>query len=497
MEQRSEDNPIVPKKIAFATTAKEFVFGILILVIACLLVNSVFYAGMNLGFAIFSVCAVLCSTGYLLRSGHRLTSYSAALLILTLVICSSFARSDDGFVKFVLFCFLVVGANLGLCLLSGQNRRKEAGIASLLDVPRTVFMLGLGQLAECFRGLRIGFQRSGTAGKKGGAVLLGLLIAIPLLAIVIPLLISADAAFDALLQQLPDWELGELIVSVIFGSMLAVYLYCRAVALHRTPKSAPDTTRPKGINPITVNTVLIAIGVVYVVYLVSQLAYFSGGFSGILPEDYTLAQYARRGFFEMAWLCAINLGVIALAVGLVKKTFAAPLLTRLICLFLGIVTLFFAVSASAKLFLYIDGYGLTRLRVLTQVIILFLGISTIAVCLWLFLPKLAYMKVVLLTALVLGAVVGWADVDTVVAAYNVSAYQSGALSSIDVEYLDSLGTGAIPYIARLTEDADPVVAEAAKNALEYDFFSRADDFRDWNWTNASAQPYIRKPDNTK
>ena len=472
----------------FPAGSREMIFGIALIVIGSLLCNSILYAGFYLGFALFSGCAVACSTVYLLCSGRKLNGYTGALLGLSLVICGSFGRSDDGFVKFVMLCFLLLSSNLALCLLAGQNRRSPNGFASLLDAPRTVFMMGLGKLPESFRGLRIGIKNSGSAGRKGSAVLLGLIIAVPLLAIVIPLLVSADAAFDALLQQLPDWELGELIGSLIAGVMLAAFLYARGTALHHAQKPSAAAASRKGIHPLTVNTVLIAVSVVYAVYLFSQLAYFAGGFSGILPKGYTAAEYARRGFFEMAWLCAINLGIIALAVGLVAKNPASPLLTRLICLFIGIVTLFLVVSASAKMFLYIDGFGLTRLRVLTQVIIFFIGISNVLVCVWLFVPKLAYMKVILLTGLILGVAVAWADVDTVVAAYNVNAYQTGKLETVDVEYLDSLGNGAIPYIARLREDADPAVSEAAKNALLEGW--KIHDFREWNFTTFVAEDYI-------
>ena len=234
------------------------------------------------------------------------------------------------------------------------------------------------------------------------------------------------------------------------------------------------------------NTVLVCICAVYLVYLVSQLAYFVGGFSGILPKEFTMAQYARRGFFEMAWLCAIDLGLIALFVGIVsKKEGKAPLSTRLLCLFIGIVTLFMVAAASAKMFMYIDSYGLTRLRVLTEVIMIFLAISTAVVCLWLFLPKMPYMKVILLVGLIIGAAVLWADVDSMVAGYNVSAYQDGRLDSVDVGYLSTLNDSAIPHIMELTTDSDPQIAEQARNALSKKIVW-VDDFRDWNFATEYA-----------
>ena len=490
--------PINLIKPAFPMGKKEFFFGLFLLVTGWLLCNSLFYAGMNLGFAIFAGIAIICSASYLLLSGCKPTVYSLILLVCSLVIDASFARSDDGFVKFVMFCFLLVSANLGLCLLSGKNRFSPKGLLSVADLFQTALILAPDHLSPCFRGMRDGIRKSGTAGKKGGAVFLGLLIAVPLLAILIPLLISADAAFEALLKKLPDWNLFELVCSVITGSMLAFYLFTRGTALrHTTQKVAAEKER-KGMTPLTINTVLCCVALVYVVYLVSQLAYFSGGFSGILPKGYSMAAYARRGFFEMAWLCAINLGIIALAIGLVSGKNKAPLFTKLICLFVGIITLFFVVSASAKMFQYIGSFGLTRLRVLTEVIMVWLGLTTTVVCIWLFVPKLPYMKFVLVMALVMGAAVAWADVDTVVARYNVTAYQSGKLETIDMDHLGSLGNGAIPYIAQLKEDSDPDVAENAKNLLRFyygeDYYRTEpcliDDFRDWNYVNHKAESFI-------
>lgn len=475
-----------PVRENYMAGKREFIFALLILLSSWLFFNSIWYDGFNLGASIGLGCVIVLSMGYLLLSGHKLTVYTGMLFALELVICGSFVRSDDSFVKFIMVCFLVVSVNLSLCLTAGQNRRADKGITSLLDVPRTVFMLGIGKLGPALRGLFQGVRGSGAVGKKGGAVALGLVIAFPVLLILVPLLTSADAAFDALLSELPEFDLEELIVTVIFGTLLAMFFFVRASALHSAKKEVPAVKTAKGINALTVNTVLVAISVVYLAYLFSQLAYFSGGFSGILPEDYTVAQYARRGFFELAWLCAINLLIIALAVGLVRGS--APKFTRILCLFIGIVTVFLAASASAKMFLYIGSFGLTRLRVLTQVVIFWLGLVTVLVCIWLFVPNLPYMKAALILTLAMGAAVAWADVDTVVARYNVNAYQTGKLETVDVAYLEDLSLGALPYIAQLTDDADPEVAQAAQEALAVNWYS-GDDFRGWNYARHIAEMY--------
>ena len=467
---------------------RELLFILLCALCSMLLVNVTLFGGCNLGFAVASSVSILLAAGYLLLGGAKPTAYSLAILILCLVIAGSFARSDDGFVKFVMVCFLLVGVNLGLCLLAGKNRRDPGSAASLADAGFALFNMGFGELPASTRGLTNALRNSGTLGQKGAAVLLGLGFAIPALLVIVPLLMAADAAFEGLLDKLPAFNVGEFITTLMFGFLGCFILYTRATALRFSPNWEFGHRTRKGLPSLTLNTLLISVVLVYLVYLASQLAYFVGGFSGILPEEYTMAEYARRGFFEMAALCAVNLGIMVFSLSLCRD--GAPKSTRLLCLFLGVMTVFFLSTASAKMLMYIGSYGLTRLRVLTQVIMVFMGLVTILVSVWLFVPKLAYMKAVVLLALVMGAAVSWADVDTQVAKYNVNAYLSGQMETIDMDHLGSLGDGALPHIYRLSLEAeDPLVREMAEDLIYYHEYRTDMDIRSWNYVNHKAQEY--------
>ena len=488
--------PPAPQKPAFPTGKQELIFGALTLVFAMLLCNCLLFGGANLGFAVSLVGTMVCAFCYLRSRGYRPDWYAGALLTLSLLIAASFAWNADSVLKFLMTCLLLAVPSLGLCLTAGKNYYSPNGFLSLLDSPRVLFGLGLGSMGQSARGVRDAFRSSGTAAKKGGAVAVGLLIAVPLLAVMIPLLMFADAAFEGLLALLPEFRWEECLTTFILGVPLAWALYTRTVALHHVPAAEKKNETRKGLNPLTVNTVLIAVALMYGTYLLSQLAYFAGGFAGILPEDYTMSQYARRGFFEMAWLCAINLSIIALSVGLARCGGKPPRSTRMICLFLGLVTLFLVTAASAKMFLYIDSYGLTRLRVLTEVFMIWLGLTTVFVCVWLFEPKLPYMKLVMLTGLVFCAGLMWADVDAQVARHNVRAYQSGSLETIDMSHLSRLNAGAVPYIEELTGDADPEVAQDARDILA-DYNTSDYDLRGWNYARIRAakilETYQPKP----
>ena len=482
--------PWPPVPPSYATGSRDITFAVILALCSIALWNCILFGGLNLGAAIMIILTISCTAVYLRCSGCEADWYSGSMLILSVLAAAGFARSADGFVKFVMATFIFLFSNLSFCLMAGQNRRNAGGVTSLLDAPRALFMLGFGNMGKAGRGLAQAAKNTGTAGKKGGALALGLLIAAPVVAIMVFLLMRADAAFEGLMDQLPETDFSEVFPTLLLGIPCAVVLCTRGISLVKEVKPVPAVSKSRGWDKLTINTILSAVCLVYVVYLLSQLAYVSGGFSGILPEDYTMAEYARRGFFEMAQLCAINLGVMWLACGLVRKNPKTPLLTRLLCLFIGIITIFLVATASAKMFLYIEGYGLTRLRVLTEVIMVYLGLVTALVCIWLFTPKMPYMKIAIILALVIGTAVLWVDVDTVVASYNVSAYQSGVLDTVDVYYLHSLSEGAVPYLQQLTVDANPTVANTAKEMLAiYDGYER--DFRDWNWSAAESWKILK------
>jgi len=470
---------------------RELIFGGAVLLISILMCNFVLHGGFHLAFGLTALAMIFASWLYLKKSGRRFGGYEKALLVLSAVICLGFGRSDDVFVKLVMLLFLFTAVNLALCIAAGQNRRSPQGAMSLLDAPRAFYRLGMGNLGQSASGLSAGIRQGGAATRRIGAVGMGLLISVPILVVMISLLINADAAFEGLMDLLPEFELEEYIRSALCGAFLGWILYTRGVSLAKLQKPTEARSSRKGVNTLTVNTVLIMVCLVYVVYLLSQLAYLSGGLSGILPEEYTLAEYARRGFFEMAWLCAINLALLCGCIWLVREE-KLPRMTRIAGTFLGAITIFLVLTASAKMLLYIGSYGLTRRRVLTEVIMLWLALTTVLVTLRLHKPGFGYMKAVVLTAMILGTLVFWVDVDTVVAGYNVRAYRSGKLETVDVNHLGSLGTAGIPWLLELAEDSDPQVADRSRDILERrsefrDIYYEIDDFRGWNFCRARAE----------
>ena len=477
------DNFIGPEKNWLTAGNKELIFGLFAILFGLFTANMVIFGGFKLGFALGAVPCICLSWWYLHRCGCRGSGYTTALLTLSLIIAAGFGWSADSFVKGWLFLFLIAGVNLAFCLMAGRNRFTPGSARSLLDAART-WCLGLERMGMAGRGIKLAFRSGGELTRRSGAVLAGLGIAVPALAVMIPLLISSDAAFAGLIGLLPEFDLFEIGATVVAGGFLGFFFYSRAVTLAQDAMSPLPERESKGLSVLTMNTALGAICAVYLAYLFSQLAYFVGGFSGILPEGFTRAEYARRGFFEMACLAGINLCLMTFGVS--KVAGRAPGSTRALCLFLGLVTEFLAASSAAKMVMYIGSYGLTRLRVLTMVIMAFLGITTALICVWLYLPKLQYMKAVMLIALSIGAAVLWLDVDTQVARYNVEHYLSGDLQNVDVHYLTGLGPGAVEYLDALTDCSDPYYIAWSQKLLRDYYIAPAEDFRSMTYVNQKA-----------
>lgn len=222
----------------------------------------------------------------------------------------------------------------------------------------------------------------------------------------------------------------------------------------------------KGVEGTYFVAFLSVLGLCYLFYLFSQLSYFFKAFGGFLPQGFTAAAYARRGFFEMCFIALLNNLVLFLFVLLVqKKNGRPPVAMRLLSYFIGLFSLFMIAAALAKMALYISRFGTTVLRIGTSTFAVLLAVVTVAVLLRCRLPRVQVLKVFLSTAAVLLCVLGLGNLNGFVAQYNFNAYQTGALKTVDVAALAELGDAGVPYLIALTSDSNEETALLAHNFL--------------------------------
>lgn len=197
-------------------------------------------------------------------------------------------------------------------------------------------------------------------------VLIGVAISIPILFITIGLLSSADMLFGDLSDQIFDAIFSENFFGigfmVIFG---ALSCYCVLCGITSMDDSESMKIRKKADASIAA-TVMILLSVVYSYFCFLQIFYlFSGGLF-TLPEGYSFAEYARRGFFELMWVTGINIGIMIIC----QTFFKESKILSILITFLTICTYIMIGSATYRMILYIGAYYLTFLRMLVLLILI-------------------------------------------------------------------------------------------------------------------------------
>ncbi len=483
-----------PKPFGRPGSKRDLIYALILCVLSVLATDFYLWGGAGLGAAIATVLIFFTGACYLSRNRRKLTGYGIYCAAAYLAGALSFVFSNDGGCQVLLVLCLIILGTVSIMELMQLRRSKDGGYSSLLDFFYAAFGLTFGSIGRCFYAL---FHREGAQGqpenRKFGTALIGIACSLPALVIIVPLLMDSDAAFSNLLEQLAFENIGEILGALIFGVTAFILIFGRLFSVGTVERESAEYEKTWGLAPLAICSFLGAIALVYVLYLISQLAYFFSAFSGLLPEDFTVAIYARRGFFEMCTVCAINLGLLFLANLLSKKnTGSSSLPLKLFSLFFCLFSLILIGTALSKMFLYIDSFGMTRLRILTSVFMVFLGVVFIAVSLRLFIKKIPYVKIALIAGSLLLIFTCYANIDGVIAEYNVTAYQEGRLETIDMDtlmWLDREST--VPWLLELADDKDEAVAKEARDLLsstlrfwfEYDYQDPTADYEytplDW------------------
>ncbi len=367
----------------------------------------------------------------------------------------SFTKSE----KFVIFtmylfsCAYFITANQTMKLLSTLFLILDSGIfllgvSSSLDtvlrflpeaLPLSTLAMPLGEFGKCFDAVKQ--SRGNAAWKNAGYILGGLLIALPLTCIVASLLCQADENMSSLLGnflKIPPEDLLILVPQVLFGVLIGCGIFSAMYsATHRTILLDSGTCEKKteGMRFIP-NMMLYAavtpVCVLYVLYFISQMQYFIGGFTGTLAEGFTYAEYARKGFFELCWVCVINLAVIA-AIGLFARMTGSvkPLMLKIYSIFLCFCSLFLAGTAIAKMFLYIRYYGMTQMRIYTTWFMFLLVMGFFTLIVKQFRYSLNIGKIAYIVFTVMFGILVFSRPDEWITRYNANQYLAGNLQEFD------------------------------------------------------------------
>lgn len=329
-----------------------------------------------------------------------LAAFALILTVGTELVCRKQKRSWESYVWLGCLWVIVAGCLMGrnqvwgekawlflhlfavyyVLVRSGRLLEGETGRFFLLDGLNALIVFPLKRL---FLRAQVLWDTLACAmrpkGKDGGYGRLGtvaaILVAMLLFWGALALLSAADDTFDrvlgGLIRRIRIDHMGEFVLRLMVSLPVGAYLYGLVAG---TQRESPALLAQRGSSilagmsalrrvPSGVWTGLMAgFVLLYMVFFGIQGGYLFGAFTHTLPADFTVAQYARQGFFELCWIVGLNFTLLAAVMASGSQPLRRHKPAKIMATILLAQCMLFALIAFSKLYLYISCFGFTPLR---------------------------------------------------------------------------------------------------------------------------------------
>ncbi|MFI7239395.1 DUF4153 domain-containing protein [Streptomyces cyaneofuscatus] len=399
--------------------------------------------GLGVNLLIVAVPAAL-AAGFAARAaGRRLRPWTATWAVGGLALLAVPALRDAGWPT-----FLAVVSAFALGSLALHGSRSWLG----------VLIGSVGTLDSVAAGVRWGWRgvRERADGSRGrwGTAVRTTAVALGLLMVFGTLFASADAAFADLLGRLtPD-------VSIVDGPLRTFLFLVGLVGALAAARTAAAPVRWDGL---TVKAgkprgraewalPLIVLDLLFAAFITLQLVVLLGGYDKVREKTgLDHAEYARQGFWQLLWATLLTLLVIALALRWAPRGGSRDrTLVRAVLGTLCVLTLVVVASALRRMDLYVEEYGLTRLRISVAAMELWLGVVFVLILAAGVLGARFLPRAIAVSAAAAVLAFGVISPDAVVAEQNVQRFEDDR-ASIDIDYLKDLSADAVPALDKLPE----------------------------------------------
>ena len=430
----------------------------------------------------------------LVRRHHLAVSPDAPWLALTVVLLgAAFGRRDSEMLQ--LLDIVALAGVLGIAAIATQGGRVWLrGVTEYAGaVIRSALHAAVGILRLVGRDIRWNELPHRETWRGARAVILGVLLALPLLLVFGALFAAADAVFNNVVQNVVALNLGTVVSHVLFAGFWAVLVagYFRGALLPREAAAAEDRTPALGIVPV--GTALGLVNFLFLLFVVVQARYFFGGVATVeSTTGLTYATYARSGFFQLVWASVLVLPVLLGADWLVRRETPEHVrsfryLAGLLLVQLGVVM----VSALARMRLYVGAYGLSEIRLFATAGMLYLALLFG----WFAATVLRGRRVWfgsggLVAALAVLGALHVANPDALIVRYNLA--RPASERPFDAAYAASLGADAVPVLVDALPRLDAQAqCAAARRLLAHWGIAASTDWRSWTWTRGVARRLVR------
>lgn len=281
------------------------------------------------------------------------------------------------------------------------------------------------------------------------AVVTGVIVAMGILCVTLPLLLSSDIMFSKIFGEILGYinfsTLFWISFTFIIGFTLP-YAFFTALCRYNFPEGKERGMR--FFDPVIGITFTSIISLIYLIYCVIQIMYLFLGMSAGLPEYVTYAEYARGGFWELLFVSVINFIVILLCMYLFRENVVLKVILTIIsgCTFVMIV------SSAYRMKMYVDEYNLTFLRILVLWFLVVLALVMAGMVIHIYKKEFHLFHYIILVVSVMYIGFSFSRPDVIIAKYDIAQWKN--TDSDDFFYLmyETMSIDAAPEIAKVDLD---------------------------------------------
>lgn len=452
------------------TKGKEKVFAILVAILFGFIYNQFFFSNeYGISYPIFTGLVILIFLYNFRKSIKKSHPIGLFLLGVTFILSLNFAIHSNNVLNFlnIIAVPLLLTASFILIRYEGIEWGSIRFVFSVFEriIPSTfenIFKPIIFAKSSIKKRDRINLN------PQTKSILIGLIVSVPLLIVILPLLSSADSVFGYFAfnfyTNFTKINIGGTVWNIIRITVVSFYLFGFFWSFRY---SYTKDTIPYKVNgmlePITVLTVLIIINLVYLLFTVVQFSYLYGGESA-LPNGFTYAEYARRGFFELVLVTIINFTILIVTTLYTKKDSPIKSVLNGVYTLLIVFTLNMLYSAHYKMSLYESAFGYTYLRIFVHFFLLLLFILFLIALAGIWFKKIPVAKLSIFATLLMYLFINFINVDSIIVKKNIDRYNISG--KIDVHYLTRVSYDAVPYVLKFAVNSS-IDDSIRKNLLDY------------------------------
>lgn len=283
-------------------------------------------------------------------------------------------------------------------------------------------------------------------------ILLGILLSIPALLIFTFLLSSADMVFKEKIYEIANTlNFNDFLrhLLVIFIATIILFSYFTQSFIFQNINKDKKTLFVISYNRRW-DTVILAsffamLNLLFIAFVYIQFAYLFGGVEEVIGGSFTFAQYARKGFFEIIFVCAMNMSLILISCNLTQnQSTTAVFILKTLKISLSLCTFVLLFSSHFRLSLYEEFYGYTYLRLFSHLFIIFLGFTLILLIIKIIKDDFKLTKLVFLIFMLWYICLNLINIDAIIVKKNIEKYKED--KKIDLDYCLNLSYSAFPII---------------------------------------------------